>query len=141
MKMEPKFITKNDFFRYHNINLEEKLKGGANPSNKVDAFLFKVERRVMTYIDNNSFRNYDFDKLKGDTLEAFQLALLEQALYMYKNGDLAMDSGYDMEKGIIAPGRELKKIIICEPTIEILQNNGLLNLKTKHNRRIIRSLL
>lgn len=138
MKMTPNFVTPSDFFNYWGLDLRDKLKSRDNQSNKADLFLKRVELRLMNYIDNNSFRNYEWDKLDKDSRESIQYAILEQAMYMFKNGDIALDSGYDMQKGIIAPKNALNEITICQPAIQILQNSGLLNMNITNRKRYYR---
>lgn len=135
MIMEPKFITPADFENYWGINLHSTLKDENNRSNKANMFLKRVENRVISWIDSNTFRNYGWDSLTEYQLEHFQIALLEQAMYIYRNSDLGLDSGYDPDKGFVAEPDKIKKVEICEPTIRELKLGGLFNLNIDNHYR------
>lgn len=140
MLMEPQFITPDDFENYWGINLREKLKNNSNPSNKANIFLKRVETRVMNWIDANTFRVTSWDNLTDFQLEHFRIALLEQAMYMYRNTDLALDSAYDPDKGFVAENARLKAIEICEPCLRELKLAGLYNLNLLNRTRYTRIL-
>lgn len=140
MLMEPQFITPDDFENYWGVNLREKLKNNSNPSNKANIFLKRVELRVMNWIDANTFRVTSWDNLSEFQLEHFRIALLEQAMYMYRNTDLALDSAYDPDKGFVAENAKLKAIEICEPTMRELKLAGLYNLNLLNRTRYTRIL-
>lgn len=140
MLMEPQFITPDDFENYWGLNLREKLKDNANPSNKANIFLKRVEIRVMNWIDANTFRVTAWDNLSEFQLDHFRIALLEQAMYMYRNTDLALDSAYDPDKGFVAENARLKAIEICEPCLRELKLAGLYNLNILNRNRYTRIL-
>lgn len=134
LRTEPRFVSADDFENYWGINLSDKLKGD-NFSNKADKFLLRIENRLMNWLDANTFRVYRWDELNDEQLEKFQLAILEQAMYVFKNSDLALDSGYDPDQGIIADYETINKIAICQPTIDLLKTAGLFNLRIYNKRR------
>jgi hypothetical protein len=140
MRTEPKFVTPMDFYNYHGIDLNAMLKVNNNVSNKANIFLMQIESRIMSWIDSHTFRNIRWEELEGDRLENFQKAILTQAMYVYRNSDIAMDSGYDPEKGIIAAREELEKIEISRATIDFLVAAGLFNLNIENRFRRITSL-
>lgn len=140
MRTEPKFVTPMDFYNYHGIDLNAMLKVNNNVSNKANIFLMQIESRIMSWIDSHTFRNIRWEELEGDRLENFQKAILTQAMYVYRNSDIAMDSGYDPEKGIIAAREELEKIEISRATIDFLVAAGLFNLNIENRFRKITSL-
>lgn len=135
--MTPQFVSPSDFFTYWGINLNEKLRGNANNSNKADIFLKRIEDRMMAWIDANTFRVTPWEQLKDDyktesehlrnQRRNWKLAILTQALYVYRNGDIMTDSGYDPEKGIIAPKSQLQDIEICQAAIDYIKVAGLYN--------------
>lgn len=115
MEIKSKYITPEDFLAYTGINLLEELKDDDNPSNKANAFLFRVENRLESYISaylykdmNKEFANFsDFQK------EHYKYAIIEQALYVLKNGDISVDSGYDFESNkVVIKKAELEQRII-----------------------------
>lgn len=141
INMQPEFISTDDFFNYWGINLESKLNTGDNRSNFANMFLKRIEDRVMSWIDANTFRNIPWENLKSDykveneyeqkyidiQKDYWRKALLEQAMYVFRNGDIGQDSGYDQEKGVIAPSENLQSIEICRPCINFLKCAGLYN--------------
>lgn len=141
MNFEPKFISTSDFYDYWGIDLIEKLKNGGNASNKANIFLRRIENNVMAWIDANTFRNVHWDHLSDFQLEQFQYALLEQAMYVYRNSDISLDSGYDPEKGIIVDRGTLDNLIICTPALNFLKLAGLYNLNITNRMRYTGNLL
>lgn len=149
INMQPQFVSTDDFLNYWGIDLKEKLNKGSNLSNFADMFLRRIEDRLMTWIDKNTFRVYTWDVYKDDyksgneywqkcideSKDYWKKAILEQAMYVFKNSDIAQDSGYDPEKGIVAPTEDLQAIEICRPCINYLIEAGLYNHVMKNNPR------
>ena len=139
--MQPQFVSTEDFLNYWGMDLREKMNKGSNTSNFADMFLRRIEDRLMTWIDANTFRVTPWECLKDDYIpknemykkslqrdrDYFKKALLEQAMYVIKNSDIGQDSGYDPEKGIVAPESDLQAIEICRPCINFLKEAGLFN--------------
>ena len=98
--LQTKYITLDEFKEYFGIDLTEAFK----TVEYAKAFLKRIEDRLSTFVDANFNRN--IDKLYPDFTdyqkEHYKLALLEQCIYIYRNGDISVDSGYDPEKGEIA---------------------------------------
>lgn len=98
--LQTKYITKDDFEEYFGIDLVAEL----GTTNAAIMFLIRIENRLSAYINSNFNTNIhekypcftDYQKYH------YKLALLEQAIYIFKNGDISVDSGYDPEKGEIA---------------------------------------
>lgn len=135
---KPKFVTVDDFNNYWGKNLRALLSSNDNVSNQAETFLARVEDRLMNWIDNNTFRRLRYEDLTQYQLENFKKAILTQAMYTYKNGDLGLDSGYDMERGKIINREELVELEVCQAAINYLSNAGLFNLTLKNRRRYIR---
>ena len=137
---EPKFVSPSDFKNYWGIDLNAKLKGFDNVSNKANIFLARVERTLLSYIDARTYRNYRWEDLEGNALDGLQEAILEQAMYVFRNGDISLDSGYDPTKGRVENKSYLDSIVICEPAINALKNAGLYNQVLRHKRRYTKFL-
>lgn len=103
MDITTKYITLNDFKVYFGIDLDATLRDDANPSNKGQAFLKRIEDRMATWLDYNYYQNVDliYPTFNNYQKLHYQRALLEQAIYVFRNGDLSVDSGYDLERGNI----------------------------------------
>lgn len=123
--LSSRFITADEFKLYTGIDLNVRLRDDDNPSNKVEAFLLRTAIRLEGYINFNYFKNVeeDFKRMTDYQKFHYKIALLEQALYCFRCGDIATDSGYDEEAGVkansgylddISVSRETKKnLVIC----------------------------
>ena len=125
--LQSKYITPDDFLEYTTIDLGAALKGNANPSDKAYAFLNRIEVRMEAYLNANFFKRVsdewptftDYQKLH------YKYALLEQALYVFKNGDISVDSGYEPNEGIKISRESIKELTIAPNAIDHLQLTGL----------------
>lgn len=137
IRNEPRFVTPDDFENYWNENLNAKLKGD-NYSNKANAFLRVVEDRLLNWIDANTFRVSPWEDLSEFQIENLQKAILTQAMYVFRNSDISLDSGYDPERGIIADRQKLKDLTISDAALDFLKTAGLYNHKIRNKRRFTR---
>ena len=135
---QPKFVTVDDFYNYWGKDLRNMLDCSNNPSKEAESFLARVEDRLMNWIDNNTFRRIRYEDLRNNQLENFKKAILTQAMYTWRNGDLAMDSGYDAERGVIIEQSKLSGLEVCQAAINYLSNAGLFNLVIKNRPRYVR---
>ena len=137
MDLKTKYITIEEFKEFFGIDLEVEIKEDDNPSNTANAFLKRIEVRVASYIDSNFYRNVDFEypEFSNYQKEHYKLALLEQAMYVLKNGDISVDSGYDQETGIKASRGQLKELAISQNCKEHLILCGLWCRKIKTRAR------
>ena len=64
------------------------------------------EEKMATFIDAEFFRKVDeeYPNFTDYQKQHYQLALLEQAIYVFKNGDISVDSGYDYDEGVQTSG-------------------------------------
>lgn len=135
--LKPKFVSVDDFKNYWGFDLRDMLKNSDNPSNEAEIFLARIEDKLMNWIDANSFRRLKFECLRGKQLENFQKAILTQSMYVLRNGDLGMDSGYDAERGVIVDFKTLNQISVCQDAVVFLHNSGLFNLVVKNRPRFV----
>lgn len=135
MRTEPIFVKESDYNNYTGRNLKNILDPNSEIQNACNLFLLQIENRIMAKIDNMSFRVRSWDNLTPLQKEKIQLAIIEQAEYTLRNGDLFTDSGYDVEKGEIISTEKLRKIEICSIALEYLQSCGLLNKNIKNRVR------
>ena len=127
MALQTRYITPDDFLEYTGIDLGAKLKGDANPSDKALAFLNRVEVRMEAFLNANFFKRItdewpcftDYQKLH------YKYALLEQALYVFRNGDISIDSGYEPDEGMKISLKDKKDIILAPNAQDQLQLCGL----------------
>ena len=125
--LQTRYITADEFREYTGIDLKEELKDDSNPSNKVNAFLIRVEDRMEVYLNAHFFKNvhHEWPKFSDFQKHHYKLALIEQAYYIFKNGDISTDSGYDPEKGIVASKTTRSSITIAPNAIDHLKMTGL----------------
>ena len=99
-QLRTKYITLDEFEEYFGIDLRAELQ------NDMDAirFLKRIEDRLATFCDSKFNTNIDMKYPNFTDYQKlhYKRALLEQAIYIFKNGDISVDSGYDPEKGEIA---------------------------------------
>ena len=122
-----RYITADEFREYTGIDLADELRDTSDPSNKVNAFLKRIEDRMEVFLNAHFFKNVsdlwpcfsDFQK------HHYKLALIEQAYYIFKNGDISTDSGYDPEKGILISKHAKSEITIAPNAIDHLRMTGL----------------
>lgn len=140
MKTSAYFVSPADFKNYWGVDLSVELKEGGTEldSNVADMFLMRVEDRLLAWLDANTFRNYRWNEVSGEDREAMQKAILIQAMYIFRNGDISTDSGYDPQRGIVAQKKDLQLIEICDAAVDMLKSSGLYSRKMKNRRRYIR---
>lgn len=137
IRAEAKFVTPDDYANFFGQNLNAMLKIKDNTSNVANIFLMHTEDKILNRIDATSFRTnrWEVEDLSELQLENLQKAILYQAEYMIRNGDIFSDSGYDLEKGEVISIEKLQKIAICRTSIDLLKNCGLFNQVIKNRRR------
>jgi len=134
--MKTKYITLDEFKEYTGIDLQIQMKSDDNPSNTAYAFLTRIENRMHTFISSNFCRNIDeeYPQFTDYQKQHYKYALIEQALYVFQNGDISVDSGYDTEKGIVTGKHDLKELVIAPNTVDELRLCGLWNRNLRSSR-------
>lgn len=127
MTLQSKYITPDDFLTYFGIDLGSQLKGNANPSDKANAFLKRIEDRMEAYLNANFFKlvTDEYPRFSDFQKEHYKLALLEQAIYVFRNGDISVDSGYEPDEGIKISRHAINEITLAPNTINHLRLTGL----------------
>lgn len=135
-ELKTKYITPDDFKEYFGIDLDLELKASGNPSDTSVAFLKRVEDRLATFLDAQFYRKIEqeYPKFTDYQKEHYQKALLEQAIYVFKNGDISVDSGYNYEQGETASNETILKKIIAPNCKQNLLLCGLWTRKIQGNR-------
>jgi len=122
-----KYITPDEFRDYFGIDLALELPDDTNPSNKAMAFLKRIEDRVEAIVDTECFRqvNREYPNFSDYQKIHYKRALLEQAIYVFQNGDISVDSGYDPEKGIVIDRTKVQELSLAPNAKRELQLCGL----------------
>jgi hypothetical protein len=125
--MKTQYITLEDFFEYSGENLEAEIKSDDNPSRTAEAFLRRIEIRMEAFLSANFHINIDeqFKRFSDYQKLHYKYALLEQAIYVFRNSEISTDSGYDADKGIITSRGQIDQIKISPNAKEQLQLCGL----------------
>lgn len=136
MALQTRYVTKDEFKEYSGIDLDTQLKDDDNPSNKAEAFLNRIEVRMEAFLNAEFFRNVDveFKKFTDFQKQHYKYALMEQAIYILRNGDISTDSGYDPEKGVITSAKNLKPLTIAPNAKDHLSLCGLWSRKINGER-------
>lgn len=129
MEFKTRYITADEFKQYFGIDLQIELPNGDNESGKVAAYLARIENRLEAWINANYFYNVTqfWETLNNNQKEQYKYALLEQAYYVLRMGDISVDSGYDKERGIIAGRSTINELSVAPNAMLHLENGGFLN--------------
>ena len=126
-KLITRYIVPDDFKQYFGIDLNVVLPDDDMPNNKAERFLKQVEDDVALFLATKCNRMIDtmYKDLSDYQKEWYKKALLNQAMYKYKNGDIGNDSGYDPNSGIIADRGKLLGLELSSKCIDCLKLTGL----------------
>lgn len=127
MELQTRYITADEFLQYTGINLREELNDTSNGSDKVNAFLKRTEDRMEAFLNAKFFKNVSdlYPEFSEFQKKHYKLALLEQAYYVFKNGDISSDSGYNQETLETANQRKLRALAVAPNAIDHLRLTGL----------------
>lgn len=131
-QLQTKYITPDEFKEYFGIDLSI-IKDDTNPSNKQVAFLKRIEDRMEAMIDAECFRQVsrEYPHFSNYQKEHYKRALLEQAIYIFRNGELSVDSGIDPEKGVVIDLETVKRASLAPNAKRELQLCGLWSKKIR----------
>lgn len=130
MDINTREITLDEFREYTGIDLSAELKeDGGNPGSTAAAFLKRNSSRLEAYLEANYHRRIEtcYRQLNDRQKEKYKLALIEQSLYVFKNGDISVDSGYDPASGPKATPRYLADAYLAPNAKNYLMQAGILS--------------
>lgn len=116
-----------DFLFRTGLDLEKRLPANDLETNKVDAFVNRIEMMIEEEIKTRN-PNYAIWKARGlsePQLDAIYSATIEQAIYMFSVGDFNLMSGYDPITGVMTPLEELRKRAFSPMAKKVLTNAGM----------------
>ena len=127
MTLQTRYITPDDFTTYFGIDLGAQLKGTANPSDKATAFLMRIEDRMESFLNAKFFKvvTDEWVNFTDWQKENYKKALLEQAIYIFRNGDISVDSGYEPDEGIKISRHAIEELSIAPNAMNYLRLCGL----------------
>ena len=127
MILQTKYITLDEFDEYFpEVGPIRVAMGGEQ---NALAWLKRIEDRMETFINSNFNRNIEeeYPVFTQNMKEHYKKALLEQAIYIFRNSDISVDSGYDPDKGEVMNLDRLKKIALAPNALNHLRMCGLTN--------------
>lgn len=109
--LQTKYITLDEFTEYFP---EKDLIAIMGSQEGAIAFLKRIEDRMESFIEANFDKNLEreYSVFTNYQKKHYKRALLEQCIYILRNGDISVDSGYDMDKGVIADITTIKKLAL-----------------------------
>lgn len=124
--MQTRYPTPDEFKAWCGIDLAV-LRDNANPSDEAQAFLARIEGWLETLVDVECFRkvSMEYPHFNDYQKKHYKQAVMEQALYVFRNGDLSTDSGIDPDKGVIIPLGKLQASALAPNAKRELQVCGL----------------
>lgn len=131
MNTSSMFAKPSDFLNRFGIDLNAELRdtGTEVDSGKADRFLARAEDVLFTECRANlgfpTFVKWEDVLGNRETKDLVQKAVLEQAFYMFRNGDLTSDSGYDPQRGSIASKDDIRRREVSDYALDIMKSTGL----------------
>lgn len=95
--MKTRYVSLDDLNGYAGIDLAAEL----GSQEKAEAFLFRIEARMESFLEARLHQSISrrWPAFTDNQKLHYKFALLEQAIYIFRNGDISVDSGYDPERG------------------------------------------
>lgn len=89
--IQTKYVSLDEFKTFSGIDLEDALGDGAS------AFVNRTEVRMNTFVNCFGGQNVDvtFPNLSDYQKQEYKYALIEQMIYVLRNGEIGVQSGYD----------------------------------------------
>lgn len=115
------------------VNWMEDLGG----SDRAQAWLDRIEARLKAFIDATFYRNVDreYPHFTDYQKQHYRRALEEQAIYIWRNGDISTDSGYDPDNGQRISPNQLRQVSIAPNAKDELTLCGLWSRKIINRSR------
>lgn len=135
-QLTTKYISPDDFKETFGIDLQAELKDAGELGHRPENFLKLIEDRLETFLDAQFYRQIDkeYPLFTDYQKKHYKRALLEQALYVFRNGDISSDSGYSEERGKIIDRMYIEELSISPNTKQELLLCGLWTRKIKNKR-------
>lgn len=83
-KIEPKYLTKDEYFQMKGIKLALEICDSDDPANDPERFIIRVENKVIQFLKQN-FR-FSTQMINNKTIERFKMGLIEQVEEEITNG-------------------------------------------------------
>lgn len=133
MEIKSRYVNADEFKIYSGIDLMQNFADNDNPSDQVEGFIFRIETLLENWINAHFFKTItsEYPKLTDNQKRLYKIALMEQMIYVLRNGDITTDSGYNMTTGKIADINDINKIIICRNALDALKCAGILTTKIR----------
>jgi hypothetical protein len=128
IKIKAEYVSPEDLKTYCGLNLYEELGGNTTP----DFFMRDREDEILRYINIQSWRPINIwlklNKYNSEQMDNLKMAILEQAKYVFENGDVLANNGIDPEQGVKFGTHERMEASISPKAIDILKMSGIVTL-------------
>jgi hypothetical protein len=124
-------VSADEFREYTGIDLKSRLKeateSSGNPSDAVNAFIYRTQTRLNAYIDTHFFFQFgsQYSAPTDNQKKNYKLAVMEQLLYVFKNGDISVDAGRDDEGAMRSSRNEIEELAIAPNAKLFLHTAGI----------------
>ena len=95
--MKTRYITLDDLTDYAGPEIRDSL----GSQEQAEAWLSRLEVRMEAFLEARLHQSIHkrWPVFSDNQKLHYKLALLEQAIYLWRNGDISTDAGYDVGKG------------------------------------------
>ena len=125
IKIKAEYVSPEDLKTYCGLDLYEELGGNITP----DFFMRDREDEIIRYVNIQSWRPISLwikrNKYNPEQMDGLRTAILEQAKYVFENGDVLANNGIDPEQGVKFGTHERREASISPKAIDILKMNGI----------------
>lgn len=126
MKIKAEYVSPEDLKTYCGLNLYEELNDGSSP----DFFMRDREDEILRYINIQSWRPISLwlkqNKYNPEQMDNLRMAILEQAKYVFENGDVLANNGIDPEQGVKFGVHDRRQASISPKAMDILKMSGII---------------
>lgn len=124
IEIKTRFITPEEFTQYKGIDLKLVLN-----DHNAERFIMNVEDDLDNFLTTRIGKDmgwiYKHYKLTDEQKLLFKKAVIEQVYYVFRNGDIRSDSGYDPDFGKRADQKYLNSIAVGPKAVGYLQKAGI----------------
>lgn len=126
IEIKCRFITPEEFEQYKGINLSNMLS-----DHNAERFIMNVEDDLDNLLHSRIGKNLTWllPHLNSAQKLLFKKAVIEQVYYVFRNGDIRADSGYNPDTGKVADQKYLNSVSISPKAVSYLQRAGIWTLK------------
>lgn len=133
MEIKSRYVNADEFRIYSGIDLAQNFSDNDNPSDQIEGFIFRIETLLENWINAHFFKvlTSEYPRFSDNQKRLYKIALMEQMIYVLRNGDISTDSGYNVANGKVADINDINKVVICRNTIDALKTAGIITTRIR----------